>query len=250
MSSDRRAAHAYDRVAMGEIVRLREAALNNAEWCHLFCRSHGIVGCFDDVAWSSAARTPTFYPDAVTLVPGCSAQTLISRVDATAGCSIKDSFADLDLSAYGFEVLFTAEWLWQKHVRGLALSKAWSTVVAADELERWEAVWGEPPAPRPFFRGELLADKRIKIFARSDKGRFRAGAVANRSQGVIGLTNVFDVDGDLESAWSDSASAARAVWGPMMPVVGYDTGESLDAAHRAKFEPIGSLVVWVNRGHA
>jgi hypothetical protein len=236
-------------VAMGETVRVQEAALNNAEWCHVFCRSHGIVGCFDDAAWSSAERTPAFYPDAVTLVPGCSAETLISQVDATPGCSIKDSFADLDLSAYGFEALFTAEWLCQEQVRGRALSKGWSTVVAADELERWEAVWGEPPAPRPFFRSELLADERVKILARSNEGRFRAGAVANCSPGVIGLTNLFDVDGDLESVWSDSASAARAVWG-RMPVVGYDTGKSLDAAHRAEFEPIGSIVVWVNRGHA
>ena len=48
------------------------------------------------------------------------------------------------------------------------------------------------------------------------------------------------LEGDLESAWSDGASAAQAVWGPM-PVVGYDKGESLDAAHRAGFETIGSL---------
>jgi hypothetical protein len=32
-----------------------------------------------------------------------------------------------------------------------------------------------------------------------------------------------------------------------MPVVGYDSGESLDAAQRAGFAAIGSLAVWVKR---
>jgi hypothetical protein len=121
-------------------------------------------------------------------------------------------------------------------------------VAGVEELARWEAAWGESPVPRPFFRRELLADTRIKILARSDGRRLRAGAIANRSQSVIGLTNVFDVEGDLESAWSDGAYVAQAVWG-RMPVVGYDAGEALDAAHRAGFETIGSLAVWVNRRH-
>jgi hypothetical protein len=104
---------------------------------------------------------------------------------------------------------------------------------------------GESPVPRPFFRSELLRDARIRFLARSDGGRLRAGAVANRSRNVISLTNVFDGDGDLESAWRNAAAVARAEWGGML-VVGYDKGESLEAAHRAGFETIGHLAVWVN----
>lgn len=231
---------------MGGAIRVQEAALNNAEWCHAFCRTHGIAGRFDAYAWSSAHRAPPFYPDAVSLVSGCSAARLVSRVDASPGCSIKDSFADLDLSACGFEVLLAAEWLCRDQTYGPNLSKCWLPVAGEEELERWEAAWGESPKPRPFFRRELLIDTRIKIFARADGARLRAGAIANRSRGVIGLTNVFDLEGDLESAWSEGASAAQAVWGPM-PVVGYDEGESLEAAHRAGFKTIGSLAIWINR---
>ena len=36
---------------------------------------------------------------------------MLGRIDTTAGCSIKDSFASLDLRAQGFRVLFEAEWI-------------------------------------------------------------------------------------------------------------------------------------------
>jgi hypothetical protein len=51
-------------------------------------------------------------------------------------------------------------------------------------------------------------------------------------------------NGDVESAWRDAASAAQARWG-QLPVVGYDSGAALDAAHRAGFASVGELVVWV-----
>ena len=60
---------------------------------------------------------------------------------------------------------------------------------------------------------------------------------------MIGLSNVFDTEGDLESAWVAAAAAAAALWGEM-PIVGYDSGDSLNAAHGAGFESIGELVVW------
>ena len=222
------------------------AALNNAEWCHVFCGTHGIAGYFDEMAWTSAKRTPPYYPDAVTLARGCSVESLLSRVDGSAGCSIKDSFADLDLSADGFEVLLAAEWLSQDRYRAGGTSKGWSVVVDRSTLERWEAAWGESPITRPFFRSELLGDARVRILVRADGRGLRAGAIANRSRGVIGLTNVFDVERDLESAWSGAANAARAEWGGM-PVVGYEAGEALDAAYLAGFERVGSLAVWINR---
>jgi hypothetical protein len=60
---------------------------------------------------------------------------------------------------------------------------------------------------------------------------------------VIGLSNVFDTGGDLDSAWPGAAAAVEALWGSM-PVVGYDSGAALDAARRAGFDSIGELVVW------
>jgi hypothetical protein len=108
----------------GAVGPVEAAALNNAEWCHAFCRTHRIDGCFDEMAWTSAERTPPYYPDAVTLARGCSVESLLSRVDRSAGCSIKDSFADLDLSADGFEVLLAAEWLSQDRYRAGGTRKA------------------------------------------------------------------------------------------------------------------------------
>jgi len=104
----------------GVMASVEEAALSNAEWCDAFCRTHGVNGLFDETVWTSAERTPRLYPDAVTLTAGCCVERLVSRVDASPGCSIKDSFADLDLATYGFEVFFAAEWLCQARSRGQA----------------------------------------------------------------------------------------------------------------------------------
>lgn len=87
------------------------AAANNAEWCDLVCRTYGAQTRFDEDAWTSRTRTPPGYPDAVTLVPHPSAPDLLARIDTSAGCSIKDSFASMDMTTYGFRVLFDAQWI-------------------------------------------------------------------------------------------------------------------------------------------
>jgi hypothetical protein len=85
------------------------AAANNAEWCDLVCGTHGAQTRFEEDAWTSRTRTPPGYPDAVTLVPHPSVSDLLTRIDSAAGCSIKDSFSTLDLTSYGFKVLFDAQ---------------------------------------------------------------------------------------------------------------------------------------------
>ena len=85
-----------------------------------------------------------------------------------------------------------------------------------------------------------------RILARYEGNAVVSGATANRSRTVFGLGNVFDLRRDLEYAWRDAASAARALWGAM-PAVSHDFGESLAAAQRAGFAPSGRLVVWVKR---
>ena len=87
------------------------AARNNAELCAAVARSHGVVGAFADDAWTAPARTPPLHPDAVTLIPGVDAVSLLARIDDSDGASVKDSFHDLDLTRFGFRVLFAAEWI-------------------------------------------------------------------------------------------------------------------------------------------
>ncbi len=222
------------------------AAQNNAEWCDAFCRTHGVVGRFRANCWSSPVRTPPYYPDAVTLVPEISVEQVLSCIDTSEGCSVKDSFADLDLGAAGFRSLFRAEWLVREPAEARVPStQGWSALTTDEQLAEWEAAWGELPEGSGFFRRALLEDGRIGVLAGYDGGRIVAGAIANRSSTVIGLSNIFDVAGDLESAWVAGAAVAAARWGEM-PTVGYDSGDSLDAAHRAGFESIGELVVWLN----
>ena len=173
------------------MTRTELAALNNAEWCDLFCGG----GLFEGALWSSPTRTPPFYPDAVTLAPGVAADEILARVDAGEGCSVKDSFRDVELP--GFEVLFDAVWLW---------------------LDRADAPgWRSEPAWHP-------------AVANLTDGEHTA--IANRSEEVVGISNISG--GDPLGA----AAAAQRAFGSL-PVVCYER-EPL-----AGFTPIGNLRVLV-----
>ena len=230
---------------MSELRLVRAAARNNADWCDAFCRTHGVRGRFRADSWSSPVRTPPRFPDAVTLVPELAVEQLLSGIDASEGCSVKDSLADLDLSADGFRPLFHAEWLHRaSRDRRVAGARRWSRLETEQQLGEWESAWAGSLEVAGFFRPSLLADASIGVLARYEDARIVAGAVATRSTTVIGLSNVFETAGDLESAWLEGAEAANALWG-QMPVVGYESGASLDAAHEAGFDSIGELVVWL-----
>lgn len=224
----------------------RAAARNNAEWCHAFSRTHGIAGRFQAAFWSSPVRTPPYYPDAVTLRPNIAVEHLLSGIDVGEGCTVKDSFACLDLSAAAFRPLFRAEWLVRQPAKGRrAAPREWSALTTEAQLRGWEASWGEVPGGSGFFRPALLKDETIAVLAGYDGDRIVAGAIANRSANVIGLSNVFDAAGELDSAWTAGAAAAATLWGDL-PTLGYDSGDALHAAHDAGFESIGELVVWIN----
>src|SRR5919199_390582 len=212
------------------------AARNNAEWCDAFCRTHGVVGRFRARFWSSAERTPPFYPDAVTLVADVAVEDVLGCVDAGPGCSVKDSFACLELAPHGFRALFRAEWIARRAGPGSPAS-GWSAVTTDAQLREWEASWRGAPDASQFFRPALLQDDRIAALAGRDGGRIVAGAIANRSAAVVGLSNVFAPPGQLDAAFAAGADAAEAIWG-RVPIVGYESGDALGAAHAAGFESI------------
>ncbi|EEP70072.1 hypothetical protein MCAG_00399 [Micromonospora sp. ATCC 39149] len=212
------------------------AARDNADWCDLVCRAHGLAGAYDADAWSVPRRSPPWYPDAVTLRPGVDAARLLARIDTGPGASVKDSFADLDLTPYGFRVLFSAEWIHRPATAapgGVALAP----VDSARGLARWAAAHGNEALSRP----ALLADSRITFLARHDgDGALTGGGVLTDTGQAVGVSNIFASDGDLAGVWRGVVAAC-----PGRPLVGYEPGGGLPPAEDAGFRSAGPLRVWL-----
>jgi hypothetical protein len=227
---------------------VRAAARNNAEWCAVMSRSHGVASEFGEQAWAAPSRTPLYYPDSVTLVPGANPAALAARIDTAApGASVKDSFADLDLTEAGFEVLFDAQWIHRPaNAPAIPSDLAWDVVDDTDTLSAWALAWDNGDDNANLFRPELLDDPATFVLTgRSADGRVVAGAVASRSDQVVGISNVFARDGGPDSAWPIVLDAVHRLF-PTLPVVGYEHGDDLTAAVRHGFEPIGPLRIWLH----
>jgi hypothetical protein len=224
------------------------AARNNAEWCDIVCATHANPGVFATDAWTAPRRSPQYYPDAVTLDRFAASADLLSRVDAGAGCSIKDSFAGLDLAPEGFRVLFDAEWICRTPARVPAPSDAtrWRVVESTPDFVAWTDAWSESGGSPSPLRPELLAQPDVVVIADATT-HITAGAILNRNAGVVGLSNLFTNAANRDEAWNEAVIAASARFGDQ-PIVGYEAEDDLAAAQRVGFVSIGPLRVWINDG--
>ncbi|NYI04707.1 hypothetical protein [Allostreptomyces psammosilenae] len=234
---------------------VRHAARNNAEWCDAVCRAHGRPGRFGATAWTNARRTPPLYPDAVTLDPAATASEVLAGVDVTSpGCSVKDSFGRLDLTAAGFEVLFEARWIVRDgHDPATpaadgtpAADVRWAPVRDAADLDAWQSAWAGGSGAGGPFRAELLERDDVVVLGGRRDGRIVAGAVANLSGdgAVVGVSNVFGDALGLDAAWSGVVAAVSRHF-PGVAMVGYERGGDLRAALRHGWRAVGPLRVWL-----
>ncbi|MGW6706606.1 hypothetical protein ACWGDE_17160, partial [Streptomyces sp. NPDC054956] len=123
----------------------------------------------------------------------------------------------------------------------------WSRIASADELEAWEAAWSGEESTG-LFRPALLTEEIAFLAGRDAAGRIAAGAVANLTGSVVGLSNVFTAEATPDdSAWSGALAAIAGLW-PGLGVVGYESGSDLDTAVRHGFRPVGPLRVWLRTG--
>ena len=221
--------------------RLVAAVQNNVCWCDIVCRSHGVPTVRSEQLWIAPEGSPPLYPDAVTLAPQLAADSVLRRIDTSPGCSVKDSFADLDLSPHGFTVLFDARWLF----RGPASPRTrprlgWQPITSEDDLERWAVAADLEGIIRP----ELLRDRTVHVLAVRDEQAVTTGAIINRTGATIGISNVFTTVATTASAWRDlPAAVGDAI--ARVPIVGYEQGNALAAATESGFEPVAPLRVWL-----
>ena len=225
------------------------AARNNAAWCSIVCATHDLHGTVDADAWTWATRTPEFYPDAVTLRRGVDGEALLARIDRSSGCSVKDSFADLDLAASGFDVLFDASWIRfpaasAGPASGPGREDRWRVVRDAAALRDWETAWLDGEIGPRNFRSALLDRDDVAILAIPAHDGALTTAVLNVAAGVVGLSNVVTGEREAAATLSVALDAASQLF-PGLDVVGYEQGPMLDAAQQVGFEVTGPLRVWM-----
>jgi len=242
--------------------RTEQAAHNNARWCDTICRAHGRPGEFFDGLWLCGHETPRFYPNAVTFAQTQGVAQLahieeLLTTGSASGWAVKDSFCTLDLAPLAFEILFEAAWIWRSPALprpDAALAGVrWASVREPPELAAWEAAWSGPPAggrPDPLprvFLPALLADDTIAFIAAYQGQQIVAGAIANRTENVVGLSNVFGPAEGIAQVWAGCVAAAADAF-PGLPLVGYERGGDLVVAQGLGFEVLEPLRVWFRAG--
>ena len=227
--------------------RLDAAVRNNAHWCDIVCRAHGLTPVFSDHAWASARRTPELYPDAVTLRPGVSEHTLVDLIDTeTPGGSIKDSFCDLELHHTGFSILLEAQWIVREPAAGPLAEPGdvrWVRVRDVASFRSWEAAWVASGGRPDVFVAALWNDPAVAVLVALIGENVVGGVVATTTGTTVGLSNFFSRSDDAD-VWL-SCVAALSVRVPGAAIVGYESGEALERARRSGFSPLGPLRVWI-----
>jgi len=260
--------------------RAEQAARNNARWCDTVCRAHGLPGEFHAHLWLNRRPVPRYYPNAVTLsnTGGTSEQRAALQGLIAEGTldnlAVKDSFCALDLAPLAFQFLFEATWLWRAPSRPEPISVMdgiqWAGVQEPSELARWETAWNGLPAdeaaalparrghPCPphapmramtarsarIFPAALLDDEDLVFIAAYQGPHIVAGAIANRTEAVVGLSNVFVPPMEAARFWAGCVAAGLQAF-PGLPLVGYERGEELIMARQLGFDDVGPLRVWV-----
>ncbi len=227
--------------AWGADPRVLAAVASNVRWCDLVCRSHGLPTAMSEELWVAPEGAPRFYPDAVTLVPGMTADAVLDGIAARPGSAVKDSFADVELGSSGFEVLFEARWLWRNPAAsGDRARLGWEAAATEDLFESWVTAADLEGILRP----RLLGDAAVHVLLARGEPPAAAGAVVHATDGVAGLSNVFAAGMDPEAVWPDLPAVIRQTAGEV-PIVGYEHGDELRLALASGFAEIGALRVWV-----
>ncbi len=230
-----------------------KAARNNVEWCDAVCRAYGVAGEFFDDLWMTPHRTPTFYPNAITLTETDSEmqterirQLLKSTTIVDIG--IKDSFCSLDLAPLGFVVWFNAEWIYRSGSVAAPDSRLvgvdWRKIESETDLLVWEAAWNSGNnQPVHNFMPLLLADKNIAFFAAYKDNRIVAGGIANKTGDVVGISNIFTPEDAAQDFWASFTHVVMEAFAGYA-LVGYERDDELEISHNIGFQSIGPLRVW------
>ncbi|GLX66669.1 hypothetical protein [Paenibacillus glycanilyticus] len=214
------------------------AVLNNIVWCGIVCETHGITATSSEHIWKTTSKSPPYYPDMITSSRHVIVDEVMDIITNKEISGIKDSFANLDLSPYDFELLFTADWIYHEPVVKLeSIPSGWIHVTTDNEFAEWNSAHGLENVIKP----DLMKRSDVKIYLYRNKGEV-SGFIANLSASAVGISNVFS-SADIDHTWSDIHHIVASDF-PGLPMVGYESGTYLTAALKSGWTFVGPLRVW------
>jgi hypothetical protein len=221
--------------------RLRSAVDASIGWYDDICALHGVGSILDDGVWSALETPPPLHSDAVAVEPEVTADRVIARLNGRVHCGVKDSFATMDLSGEGMDLLFSATWIHREAVQGRErrVPSGWGAVTTAAELAEWTGQHDTSDVLLP----PLLQRAHFRILAKYLDNRIVAGAVARLGSGTVDVSNVYAIPGH-QLDWAELSTVINTYF-PGRPLVGYERGDALNASLDGGFAPIGELRVWL-----
>lgn len=218
----------------------------NVSWCALVCRAHGVAGEQQLRAWLTQQPAPPLYPDAVTTSPEATVRDLATVLGSRPNCSVKDSFATLDLSNDGFQVLFEGRWLFRRPGRPPPANDTelrWTTITDPAQQPNWRQAWSGGDNELLEILTPVFGNPDVTVLAAYADDEVLAGAVLHRDPQVVGVSNVFTRE-DQPDDWSGLVAAAADIAGSH-PLVGYLSDDSLTTARDLGFQDVGPMRVWL-----
>ncbi|MFJ8263563.1 hypothetical protein ACIQ4I_16750 [Rummeliibacillus sp. NPDC094406] len=216
------------------------AVLNNIAWCQIICITHGIVGISKKNIWGLHSKAPTFYPEVITSDKRATIEEVKYFIENGKVSSIKDSYANLNLTPLGFDILFEAEWIVHEPILDFEpIQTNWRIITTEKDLKKWNGA----SELENVIKSELLKQQNVKIFICETKDGI-SGFIANLSEGVVGISNVFSIGYEEKKLWRDIPKIISKEF-PKLSMVGYEHNSSLIVAKSSGWEAIGPLRVWI-----
>ncbi len=204
--------------------KIAQMAANNAAWIDMAVSALGINGEFTPILWQSTSDMPPIFPNADTL-GGTDSEKMAAIEQLVAARSgrivaVKDSWAQLDLTGLGFEILFEAQWLYRE-AQPLTPSTGElqiEPITTAEGLREFALACNGPDIPIDVYSPKLLLRTDVMWLVGKQDDCIVAGATAVRAHGLNGINNVF---GTTDTHKQQMIGAAVNVF-PEQPACGYE----------------------------
>ncbi|WP_339254320.1 hypothetical protein NSQ43_07245 [Sporosarcina sp. FSL W8-0480] len=87
-------------------INVVQAVENNIAWCKLICEAYRKRSYTTGKVWALITEAPTYYPELIIMNRTTKDTDILEFLKLNYISSVKDSFAALDLSSYGYQMLY------------------------------------------------------------------------------------------------------------------------------------------------